>query len=171
MVWADCAIAGVTVGMTGAIEANKAPPKRRQAKLSPRYARTHIFMRNEPSSPTDALPQGPHSQPRRLYKLFSPRFNRSPPADHAFPSKRCMKVTISRPNPVKNGEQPRNVVVGGENQQHQHDRKTDAEPDFLGALRERPPAQPLEAVEQKVAAIEQRDREQVQQPNRDRDRG
>src|SRR5215510_12610317 len=71
MVEASCATAGAA-DMTGAIEQNKAPPKRRQAKLSPRYARTHIFMRNEPSSPTEAPPPGPKFQPRRLYKLSPP---------------------------------------------------------------------------------------------------
>src|SRR6266699_7250892 len=77
MVGAYCAIAGVA-GMTGAIEQSKAPPRRRQAKLSPRYARTYIFMRNEPSSPTVAPPPGPKFQPRRLYKL-------SPPVQSAAP--------------------------------------------------------------------------------------
>ena len=41
-------------------------------------------------------------------------------------------------------------------------------PYLLGAIRERPAAQRLDRVEQKVTAIEQRDREQVQQPDRDR---
>src|SRR5262249_7127885 len=164
---ADCAIAGLIVAMMGAIEPNKATPKRKQAKLSPRYARTHIFMRNEPLSPTVAPPPGPKFQPRRLYK-FSPPVQPQPPADRAFPSKRCRKVTISRPNPVKNGKQPWNVVVGRKNQQHQDDGEADAETDFLGPLRQGPPPQPLEPVEQKVTAIEQRNREQVQEPDRDR---
>ena len=41
-------------------------------------------------------------------------------------------------------------------------------PDFLSLFRERPAADRLDQIEQKVAAIEKRDREQVQKPDRDR---
>ncbi len=43
------------------------------------------------------------------------------------------------------------------------------EADLLGALAERTAADDLEGVEQQVAAIEQRHREQVQQADRDRE--
>src|SRR5215831_18111417 len=102
---ADCAIAGLTVAMTGAIEPNKATPKRKQAKLSPRYARTHIFMRNEPLSPTVAPPLGHKFQPRRLYKL-SPPVQPQPPCgsrfslkalheSHYFTTKSCEKPSAA----------------------------------------------------------------------------
>ena len=63
------------------------------------------------------------------------------------------------------------VVKGCKNHQHQDDRQPNAEPDLLRPLGQRTAANRLNSIEQKVTAIEQRDREQVQQPDRDRQHG
>ena len=55
--------------------------------------------------------------------------------------------------------------------QHHDDRETDAKPNFLGPGGQRPAPGGLDPVEQKVTAIEQRDREQVQKPDRHRQHG
>ena len=60
------------------------------------------------------------------------------------------------------------VIKGCKNHQHHNDRQPNPEPDLLGALRKRPAANRLDPIEQKVTAIEQRDREQIQQPDRNR---
>ena len=64
-----------------------------------------------------------------------------------------------------------NVIKGCKNHQHHDDRQPNSEPDFLRALRQWPAANRLDSIEQKVTAIEQRDREQVQQANRNRKHG
>ena len=63
------------------------------------------------------------------------------------------------------------VVIGRKHHQHQHQTQPDSEPHFLGSLRQRPAANRLDRVEQKVTAVEQRHRKQVQQANRDREHG
>ena len=63
------------------------------------------------------------------------------------------------------------VIKGCKNHQHQDDREPNPEAEFLGALGQRPSANRLNDIEQKVAAIEQRDRKQVQKPDRDRKNG
>ena len=61
-----------------------------------------------------------------------------------------------------------NVIKCCKNHQHDDDRQADPEPDLLGPFGQRPAADRLDSIEQKVTAIEQRDREQVQKPDRDR---
>ena len=63
------------------------------------------------------------------------------------------------------------VVKGCKNHQHHHERQTDPEAHFLGTLRQRLTPHRLDRVEQKVTAVEQRNREQVQQTYRDRKDG
>ena len=63
------------------------------------------------------------------------------------------------------------VIESCKYHQHQDDRETDAEAHFLGLFRERPSADALDDIEQKVTAIEQRDREEVQKPDRYRQNG
>ena len=63
------------------------------------------------------------------------------------------------------------VVVGGKHHQHQHQTEPDSEPHFLRPVRQRAPARGFNRIEQKMTAIEQRDREQVQQPDRYRKHG
>ena len=62
------------------------------------------------------------------------------------------------------------VVPCREQHQHHDDGKPDAEPDLLGPVAQGAAAQRLDSVEQKVPAIEQRDREQVDQADRHRER-
>ena len=65
----------------------------------------------------------------------------------------------------------KDVIKGCKNHQHQDDRQPDPESQFLGPLRQWPPADRLDGVEQKVTPIEQGDGKQVQQPYRDRKDG
>ena len=60
------------------------------------------------------------------------------------------------------------IVVGREQHQHQHQREAETETVFLRPLGQRPAAHCLDEVEQKVSAIEQRYRKQVQQADRHR---
>ena len=62
---------------------------------------------------------------------------------------------------------PLNVIKGCENHQHQDDRQPNPESDFLRLFGQRPASHRLNTIEQKVTAIEQRDRKQVQKADRD----
>src|SRR5215471_2060385 len=73
--------------------------------------------------------------------------------------------------PISQKLQVNQVIPGRENHQHQNESETNAEPDFLRALAERTPSDGLDAVEQKMTAIEHRYREQIEQPNTHRDDG
>ena len=59
------------------------------------------------------------------------------------------------------------VVIGGKHHQHQHQTQPDAKPHLLGPIRQRPAPNGLNRIEQKMTAIEQRHRKQVQQTDRD----
>src|SRR5262249_4534790 len=63
--------------------------------------------------------------------------------------------------PISQKLQVNQVIPGRENHQHQNESETNAEPDFLRALAERTPSDGLDAVEQKMTAIEHRYREQI----------
>ena len=60
------------------------------------------------------------------------------------------------------------IVAGHEKHERDDCDKADPEADFLNLLAKRPPAQRLEREEQKVPAIQDRNREQIDQPNADR---
>jgi hypothetical protein len=64
-----------------------------------------------------------------------------------------------------------NVIKGCENHQQDDHGKADPEADLLAALGQRPAADRLDDVEQKVSAIEQRDGEEIEQADRDRQDG
>jgi len=55
--------------------------------------------------------------------------------------------------------------------QHQHHREADAKAHFLRPFRQRAPANTLDQIEQKVSAIEERNGKQIQQADRNRNRG
>ena len=59
--------------------------------------------------------------------------------------------------------QMQDVVIGGKHHQHQHQTQPDPEPHLLRPVRQGAPAHGLDRIEQKVTAIEQRHRKQVQQ--------
>ena len=63
------------------------------------------------------------------------------------------------------------VIESCKYHQHDDDRETDAKSDLLRALGKRTAAKCLDRIEQKVTAIEQRDRKQVEEPDRDRQNG
>src|SRR5438552_5199244 len=137
------------------------PPRTTPAKVSPRNARHHSFMRNVPYFPS-CRPFGPDGRNRLdACTRFFRQCNIDPRSIILF----CQGVARpqrSRPDPM---EYPRNVVVGRENQQHQDDCKPDPELDLLGPLGKRPASHRLECVEQKVTPIEQRNRKQIEQPD------
>src|SRR5271168_179716 len=61
------------------------------------------------------------------------------------------------------------VIHRGKNHQHYDDCKADPESDLLSAFRQGSPAYRFDEIEQKMTSIEQRNREQVQQADRDGD--
>ena len=63
------------------------------------------------------------------------------------------------------------VVIGRKHHQHQHQTEPDPEAHFLGPFRQWASAHGFDRIEQKMTAIEQRNRKQVQQANRDRGHG
>jgi hypothetical protein len=61
------------------------------------------------------------------------------------------------------------VIESCKYHQHDDDRETDAKPNLLRSFRERTASHCFDRIEQKMTAIEQRDREQIQQPDRYRE--
>src|SRR5438477_12214856 len=61
------------------------------------------------------------------------------------------------------------IVPCSENHQRQHQRESHPEAVFLGALAERPAANRLSSIEQQMSTIEDRDREQIDEPKIDRE--
>ena len=59
------------------------------------------------------------------------------------------------------------VIKSCKYHQHDDDREPDTETDFLGTFGKRLAADSLDPIEQKVTAIEERDRKQVEKTNRD----
>src|SRR4051794_21764200 len=70
---------------------------------------------------------------------------------------------------ARHADEVEDVVPGREQHQHDHDGEPDPEADLLRALAQRPAAHGLDGVEQQVAAVEKRDREQVDEADRDRE--
>src|SRR5579871_3973887 len=68
--------------------------------------------------------------------------------------------------PLSRSRQMQDVVIGRKHHQHQHKSKPDSEAHLLGAFGEQTTANSFHPIEQKVTAIEQRHRKQVQQPDR-----
>src|SRR5262245_20046977 len=60
------------------------------------------------------------------------------------------------------------VVERRKYHQHYDNREADPEPHFLGSFRQGTPANRLDSVEQKVTAIQERYREEVEKPDRNR---
>src|SRR5436190_12557577 len=86
----------------------------------------------------------------------------------SFTRKKWLRGNALRPEPLQPGH-PVDVVISRENHQHEHKGQTEAESHLLCPLGQRPPAQRLERIEQKMTAIEQGDRKQIQQTDRDRE--
>ena len=61
------------------------------------------------------------------------------------------------------GSQMYDVIERCKYHQHDDDREPDPKTDLLGAFRKRPPAHRLDPIEQKVTAIQERDRKQVEE--------
>src|SRR6266852_4565302 len=152
---------------------NKIPPRSRQATPSPRINRLVSFIPHAPFVVPFGHPQhsGTHEKGRRnpqkppLVQAFSRR------ATKTFPT--CFPPSRTFAGPLRG--RPRNyaqdVVVGGEDHQHHDDCEPDPEPHLLRALRQRLSPDHLDSVEQKMTAIEQRHRKQVEQADRYRDHG
>jgi hypothetical protein len=63
------------------------------------------------------------------------------------------------------------VIESCKYHQHQDDRETDTKADLLRPVRQWTPPQRFDGIEQKVTAIEQGNRKQVQEPDGDRNYG
>src|SRR6266550_2180721 len=141
-----------------------------------RAPRTRIpnIMRNAPSS----LHAGPYPyEPAESQSCTAcSQFREGGKPDVAvrfhFHSKTLPMGNVTKKPLLRSPEQPlqprhlMEVVIEGKHHQHQHQNQPDPEPVFLGLFRQRTPPQHLGRVEQKVAAIEQGHREQIQQPDR-----
>src|SRR5215216_6646854 len=126
---------------------------------------TH-FHSNAPFSPSAADEKDVSTPPRtpRFYRVSVPVQPASPALSPLIPN--SCRIITSRCRPL--GRDVNYVVECCENHQHYDERKPDAEPVFLRAIRQRTAANGLDRVEHKVTAIEQRYWEQVQENNRDR---
>src|SRR3569833_1536477 len=82
-----------------------------------------------------------------------------------LPIRHVIKKPRSRP-----GEE-QDVVVGCKDHQHQDKAQSDSEPHLLSPLGERATAGCFDRIKKQMPTIEQRNREQVQKPNRHRERG
>src|SRR5665647_3991559 len=133
---------------------------------NPRTNRTQSPMRNAPLLTL----RPPRSRFRQtaglafvwLCTAFWPHCKRNCQPKFPFPLKK-----LPEGNGLGGGK-VNDVIKGCKNHQHDDDCQPNPEPDLLGPLRQRLAAGSLDSIEQKVAAIEQRDRKQVEQPDRDR---
>ena len=143
---------------------NRYPPRTKQT-ASPRKTRTPTSIRHAPFRS--------HGRPRTestldgqalpLVQRFRGMQTNYPSPSFPFPSNRCRSATIHEV------ARCRDVIESCKDHQHDDDRQADPKTNFLGALRQGLAARRLDSVEQKVTAIEQRDREQVEQADRDRE--
>src|ERR1700680_1730039 len=62
------------------------------------------------------------------------------------------------------------IIARCEDHQHYNQRKADAKTDLLRVVRQRPASHDLDRVEQKMTAIQQRYRKEVEQADRDRNK-
>src|SRR6266851_10029368 len=92
--------------------------------------------------------------------------NRPIPARHPFPESATTSAheTFDKLEEAVQTE----VVPGGEHHQRQHQGQADAEAEFLRLLAERLTTNRLGGVEQQVTAVKDRNREQIDQPETDR---
>src|SRR5580693_9088020 len=152
----------------------KPTPRSKPARTSPRLTRTHISMRYAPlplmAAPSGGLPASISLAFIRLKILILRVFLPRPTPLHNSPTPDLAPASAS-PWATSRGRQVNYVVESCKYHQHQDDCEADPKPDLLGAFRQRPAAQGLDQIEQKVTAIEQRDREQVQKPDRHRQHG
>src|SRR5215472_1518641 len=160
VVSAACARAGAPSAADRATTA----PRSKPAKTSPRVTRTHMPIRNAPFTPR-GRPQWRISAPclssraiefRLLFWPFSVPHVDHPHGRPVVPRFRALGCS-----------QMNDVIKSCKYHQHDDDRQPDTETDFLGAFGKRPAANRLDRVEQKVTAIEERDRKQVEKTDRD----
>src|SRR5262249_46023338 len=138
------------------------PPTSKTATPSLRTAPAQSLMRTAPlfCSCRRPSPAAPKRLPTvRWYPVSGSRETTS-----RSPLLICRQAVARRTRSRRHEAQ--DVVESGVGHQHQDDGEADAEAQFLGAFGQRPAADGLDPVEQKVTAIEQRDGEQIQQPDR-----
>src|SRR6516162_1890549 len=130
-------------------------PRSKPATTSPRFTRTHLSMRKAPLTPR-SRPQWRVSAPRfslRAIEFCLPVLPFSLP--HFIQPRRPSQRRSAVPHFRDLGcRQMNDVVESCKYHQHDNDRETDAETDFLGAFRKRSAAYGLDRIEQKVTAIE-----------------
>src|SRR5271156_4740249 len=140
------------------------------ATTSPRLTRTHIFMRYAPLFPTWPPPTGGSSQSPQLTPQSRDKLSHPEIGAGARPGPRVPQPLPQNGCPLGR-RQMNDVIKSCKYHQHKNNRETDAKTHFLRPFRQRTPANALDNIEQKVTAIEQRDREQVKKPDRYREDG
>src|SRR6185295_502366 len=126
---AVCATATPGPGTAAMMEPRIAPPTIRPATAIPPSNPTQTFMPKAPYFQVCRKCCSDPRNPRATCVLgFGDPANHRGPAVRLLASMRCRTATVSRRGQVED------VVVGGENHQHQHDGEADPEADFLGAL-------------------------------------
>src|SRR6516165_7262558 len=142
-------------GAPSAADKARIPPRSKPATTSPRFTRTHLSMRKAPLTPR-SRPQWRVSAPRfslRAIEFCLPvlPFHSPTSFNRGVQSQRRSAVPHFRDLGCR---QMNDVVESCKYHQHDNDRETDAETDFLGAFRKRTAAYGLDRIEQKVTAIE-----------------
>src|SRR3989442_5314750 len=151
-VWA-CAM---PAGRTADNEFNITPARTKPRKASPRKNCAPRVIRNAPFFPF-LPPQRDRRNPKDPASTgFQLTCKPAPSRSFAFLQQRC-RWTTSRCGPVQN------VIVGCKDHQHDNYREPDPEANFLRPFRQRSASNRFNCIEQKVAAIEQRNRQQVNQ--------
>jgi hypothetical protein len=150
-----CAKAGTAVSNAVPIEPATTPPRTHPAKPRPRRKPTQSLIRNTPFVIL-YRPRRRTTEPddSKLVQAF-PRGATDFPLRGLFTLKKLLSCNGLGP------EQVRNVVISRKNHEHQDESQTETESKFLGTLGKRASAQRLDCVEQKMPAIEQRNREKI----------
>src|SRR5579859_2431950 len=107
-------------------------------------------------------PQSIVESPCRFLQTFPLSANRD-----LRPVSFCFHGVALTSRPADRRKQITQIIEGSEKHQHYDDCKADPESDLLSLLRKRPPSHRFDGIEQKVTTIEKRNREQVEQPDRD----
>src|SRR5262252_3432107 len=153
-------------GAPSAADKARIPPRSKPATTSPRFTRTHMSMRKAPLTPR-GRPQWRVSAPRFSLRAIEFRLLVSPfllPPRRPSPPPSCCAQFRGL-----GSRQMNDVIESCKYHQHDDDREPDAKTDLLGTFRKRPAAYGLDCVEQKVTAIQERDRKQVEEADRDRE--
>ena len=146
-----------------AVSADKDPSEDQAAKSQPPnnpHTNSHALraLLIHAAAPTADSTDGLGWHRPALYSVFYALQTKLPHQLSLSPQK------VAREQRSRRGE-VQDVIKGCKNHQHHDDRKANSEPNFLSALGQRPATNRLDTIEQKVTAIEERNRKQVQKAN------